>query len=207
MRQPIATIGALVAAAEGSAGLPAEVRRYLDHIKGQVQELNDLCARLLDTGSFHLVALDHVVTQAAQNAELAHGCRIGVTASEAWVLGDEVDLRRAVRNLLDNACRAAGPNAVCVAVREVDGEVRIEVSDAGPGFGAGPPGTASLGLRIVRGVVADHAGRVEIATSVLGGAMVTIVLPATGTAWAARLRSAGRRPMLPVEVGGPCPAS
>lgn len=207
LRQPIATIGALVAAVEGYPALPPEVRWHLEHIKTQVQELNELCACVLGAGPSRLVALDEMVTQAAQNAEIAHGCHIDVTACEAWVFGDAVDLRRAVRNLLENACRAAASNGVGIVVRHVDGDVRIEVSDAGPGFGAGPAGTASLGLRIVQGIVADHAGRVEIGTSTTGGAMVAIVLPPASEPWAGRIRAATRPPSLPLEVERPCPAS
>lgn len=178
MRQPLAVITALVGAAECSQGVPSDVRRHLDQIKGQVRHLAELCDRMLDGSARHRVlAVDHVVRTAVREAELAHGAAIDVVTTEALVYGDDVNLHRAVGNLLDNACRASGPEGVRAAVIEDGGDVRITVSDAGPGFMEGPPGTASLGLGIVQAVVREHRGHVELGISDLGGAMVTLVMP------------------------------
>ncbi len=187
MRQPLATIAVLVGAAEADGGLSPEVRRCLQQIKDQARELGELCRRILDSSSDHrIVALGELVADVVARAEAAYGCHIGVAASDARVFGDEVNLRRAVGNLLENACRAADGGAVRVRVREVGPEVRVEVTDAGPGFGAGPRGTTSLGLAIVDGIVRQHSGRVEIEPSELGGAMVTMVIPMAGHSHPAR---------------------
>jgi signal transduction histidine kinase len=179
MRQPLAVIAALVGSAEVRDDLPPDVRTCLDQIKGQVRNLTELCQRVLDPGGpLRVLAVDELVAEVVRDAELAHDRPIGLATGEATVLGDDVGLRRAVWNLLENACRAAGPRWVRVAVAQVDGEVRVDVNDGGPGFTNGPPGTSSLGLAIVESVVQRHGGRAEVEVSELRGTTVTLVMPA-----------------------------
>lgn len=179
MRQPLAAIAALVGSAEVQDDLPSEVRTCLAQIKGQVDNLRNLCRTALDgSAPCQLILLDELVTAVVGEAELAHGRAIESVTTTARVVGDEASLRRAVWNLLENACRAAGSGRVRVSVAQARGEVRVEVSDGGPGFRNGPPGTSSLGLAIVDSVVRRHYGRVELSTGNLAGATVTIVMPA-----------------------------
>jgi signal transduction histidine kinase len=73
------------------------------------------------------------------------------TGGEAWAHMDPVALWRAIRNVLDNACRVAA-GRVDVRVDADRGWIAVQVDDDGPGFGAGPaarPGLASLGLGLV----------------------------------------------------------
>ena len=114
-------------------------------------------------------------------------------APEAFVLGDDGALARALRNLIDNALRhgpASGPVRVSLAVVAGGGggEARITVADAGPGpapeerervferFWRAPDATgrpgSGLGLSIVATVAAAHGGTVE-----LDGAAFTMVIP------------------------------
>ncbi|TDW95451.1 MULTISPECIES: sensor histidine kinase KdpD [Kribbella] len=94
------------------------------------------------------------------------------------VVGDQALLRRAIGNLLDNACRAAGgAGTVQVHVDIVDGEAWVEVSDDGPGFGDVASGTG-LGLRVVAEAVRACAGRMEIRSTPGAGTTVRICLPA-----------------------------
>lgn len=181
MRQPVAVIAALVAVAEVRDDLPPGVRLCLEQIKGQVTNLRELCHRVLDgSEACQDVAVDQLVTDVVRDAELAHGRHIELVTSQVTALGDEVSLRRAVWNLLENACRAAAAQWVRVVVGQAGGEVRVEVSDGGPGFTNGPPGTSSLGLAIVESVVRRHGGRVEVDATTRVGAQVTMVLPASG---------------------------
>ncbi|HEY4569454.1 MAG TPA: ATP-binding protein [Kribbella sp.] len=91
--------------------------------------------------------------------------------------GDPTLLRRAIGNLLDNACRAAGAGGtVQIHVDLVDGDARVEVSDDGPGFGDVAPGTG-LGLRVVAEAVRACAGRMEIRSTPAVGTSVRICLP------------------------------
>ena len=179
MRQPLATIRALVSVAEAQPVTP-ELRICIQGIKGQAEVLMELCQRSLgEPVAVRPVAVDVLVAGLARDAELAHRRTIDVAADRgATTMGDEVDLRRAVSNLLDNACRAADGSVVQVRVDVAGGEVSVSVADGGPGFGPEPARRASLGLGIVRKVAQEHGGRLALGTSELGGALVTLVLPA-----------------------------
>lgn len=101
----------------------------------------------------------------------------------------QMQLQSALRNLIANASQAAGEQGVLrLSVRTQQAICRIELHDSGPGFtdvsAAGQwPVTSShgglgLGLTIVRRVVDQANGRLEIGTSQpLGGACVRLELP------------------------------
>ena len=104
---------------------------------------------------------------------------------------DRIDL--ALNNLIINAVRHGPPGRpVRVRARRVDGGVRIEVQDDGPGIAAeyqprlfekfyrvpgSEPGGAGLGLSIVRDVVEAHGGRVGVQSTPGAGATFWIELP------------------------------
>lgn len=179
LRHPAAAIDALVAAVQVECELPPEARARLDQIATEARRIAELCGRVLRPGEadVELLRVDQVALEVADSARAAHP-DLTVAASPASALVDAVDLRRIVWNLLDNAVRAAGPGGqVLLAVRSTGDEVRLEVGDSGPGFGAGSPGVDALGLSIVRALAERHGGRVEGATSELGGAQVSVVLP------------------------------
>jgi signal transduction histidine kinase len=102
-------------------------------------------------------------------------------------------LGRAVRNLLENALRAAGSSGgggeVTVRVEREDGHARIAVVDNGPGvrpenlarifdpyFSTHDTGTG-LGLPIARRVVEEHGGHIAARNRPEGGLEVAITLP------------------------------
>ena len=136
------------------------------------------------------VDLDDVVLD---EARAAGGVDVsGVSAAQ--VLGDAVALRRAVRNILENARRHA-VGRVAVTVGEVDESAVVVVDDDGPGI---PPerraevferfarldhartsgeGRSGLGLAIVQAIVTEHGGVVAISDSPLGGARLRVTLP------------------------------
>ncbi len=115
------------------------------------------------------------------------------------VFGDAAAVRRILENLVRNAVEAVGtgPGWVRVAVEGGRGslpdeeEVRVEVSDSGPGLppGAGDEvfrdffttkeGGTGLGLSIVRRLSLDLGGSVEAGAAPGGGAAFTVRLPAS----------------------------
>jgi two-component system nitrogen regulation sensor histidine kinase NtrY len=100
-------------------------------------------------------------------------------------------LRRAVRNLLENALRAsAGRGEVLVRVARDGAEASIAVADRGPGvapdqlprifdpyFSTHDTGTG-LGLPIARRIVEEHGGTIQALPRAGGGLEVVIRLPA-----------------------------
>jgi len=103
-------------------------------------------------------------------------------------------LRRALRNLIDNAQRYGG--GAEVAARPVAGGVEITVADRGPGIPADQldavfepfrrlegsrsreTGGTGLGLAIARAVAQAHGGSLTLANRAGGGLVATLALPA-----------------------------
>ena len=100
-------------------------------------------------------------------------------------------LSRAVRNLIENALRAASVSGgrVVVKVAQTDGLARIAVADSGPGvapdllprifdpyFSTHDTGTG-LGLAIARRIAEEHGGTITARNRAAGGLEVTVTLP------------------------------
>lgn len=176
--QPAATIAALVAAARLQPGLSDAVAGYLDQIESEARHISAACHVLLrDDLERAPVPVNDLVAGVMRSTGATYQGTISIDTEPATVAADPVALRRAVLNMVSNACRAAGPDGVVVVRVRAAGEVTIEVADSGPGFGAGPSGLASLGLGIVRRIASEHGGDLRIGRSTLGGASVQLSLP------------------------------
>jgi signal transduction histidine kinase len=141
------------------------------------------------------VDLDDLVFDEARRVRGATGLGVDTTSVSAGrVEGDPAGLRRVLRNLGDNAARAAGGH-LAFSVVEDDGVVRLTVDDDGHGIPeadrervferfvrlddarARDDGGSGLGLAIVAELIAAHGGAVAITSSPLGGARVEVTLP------------------------------
>jgi len=110
---------------------------------------------------------------------------------ELWVKGDRAALSQAVMNLALNALDAGGPAEVRISLQATPGEARITVTDFGTGipsedlphifepfFTTKPADKGTgLGLMIVRRVVEEHSGKVEVETETGKGTSFQISLP------------------------------
>lgn len=183
LRNPIATISALAAAAMSQIDSPdggATVRKRLEQIQDETRRMTQLVRQLLEDAT-----TPRMLDAAVVAGEVAASCRVTfqgtirvMAQAGATVLVDEVGLRRSLANLVENATRAAGPEgSVLVRVRRARRWIHCEVSDSGPGFGNGPSGSQSLGLTIVDRLARSHGGRLEVLDSSLGGAMLRLSLP------------------------------
>jgi signal transduction histidine kinase len=122
--------------------------------------------------------LESVRNRFAWRAEQA-GRRLEVDATEHLTLsGDRLRLEQALGNLVENALRH-GDGRVRVEALELDGRVRLRVSDEGPGFpdtfvarafdrftradDAHSGGGAGLGLAIVDAIARAHGGTASVA--------------------------------------------
>lgn len=197
MREPVASVLALTAAAMAEPGLPAAARIRLEQIVGQAEWLADMIHVFLHdsmreeeeetdetdsdgpgkTGS-HLDAV-RVVNEVIAAARLNWLCDLRVTSPSTPVRCalDPALLRRIVSNILSNATRAAGPSGlVTVKIWRSNGLLRLVVEDSGPGFGNIPSGLG-LGLPWVARIIIRHGGRIECGRGAGGGARVSLWVP------------------------------
>jgi signal transduction histidine kinase len=174
-----------VAAAESDPG-PAMLAR-LRQISDEASRIADICSYFLDQpadagaspsdegpADLHLLA-----AEAADSMRWRYSGVVTVSAEPITVTSHPVVVIRILNNLLDNACRAAGPGGrVQVTVRRDGVQARLVIADSGPGFGQAESGKASLGLSIVAAMVRRGGGSLRMGASDLGGIAVTVTLPA-----------------------------
>jgi signal transduction histidine kinase len=182
-----------VAAAESDPG-PAMLAR-LRQICDEASRIADICGYFLDQPRGDGPAdLDLLAADVADSARWRYAGLIDVVAETARVAVHPVVILRVLTNLVDNACRAAGPGGrVRLTVRADEDQAMLVVADSGRGFGQGEPGRASLGLDIVTAMARSGGGTVEMSTSDLGGTAVTVTFPreAAGAVQEPRLAPAG----------------
>ncbi|MEU8816211.1 HAMP domain-containing sensor histidine kinase [Actinoplanes sp. NPDC048796] len=186
------------------SALPAESRtRLLNDLGAQVAELSTLAAELTEVArgdvsdeSTELIDLADVVVAAATRARSRMpDIEIALDVSSVWVSGRPAALQRAVLNLIDNAGKwSPADQPIQVRLSAAGGSAVLDVDDAGPGIDAADaprvfdrfyradsaralPGSG-LGLSIVQRVVDAHGGRVTVARSTRGGALLRVGLPA-----------------------------
>ncbi|MGI9029472.1 MAG: sensor histidine kinase [Ilumatobacteraceae bacterium] len=183
----------------GTADVAATSRSVLAEI-GHLQQLVDDLLHLARpdadgaTPIRRAVDLDDLVLEEVEAAAIA-GVPIdagGVAAVQ--IDGDAAQLRRVIRNVLDNAVRHA-VHGVVVTTAVHDGDVLLTVTDDGPGVppehteriferfttvdGARSPGRdgAGLGLAIARSIVEAHGGTIAIDGTHTPGARIIVRLP------------------------------
>ena len=186
LRQPLAAVFALAAAAASVPGVPEEARDNLEKLIEQAEEVSAVATSALAAGeldedlddeSVDLSAvLDSVIDAfcVTWTGRLVRRGRCGPLV----VTGDRVKLRRCLVNLLENATRAAGPDGtVTVTVTRTPSRARILVEDDGPGFGHLPRRTG-LGLETTCRALEQIGGALAVAQpGSSGGGRVRISLP------------------------------
>lgn len=167
-----------------------------DRLSRLISELLD--AARLDAGRLSLrtssVDMSTVVSRVLESVSVGRGQQLHVdgAASDVRVWGDEDRLIQVITNLVENAF-THGQGLTTVTVREPDDGrdgVIVAVSDRGPGipedrrnrifnrFWKGGAGAGSgLGLYIVKGIIEQHHGTVEVADSPEGGTTIRVWLP------------------------------
>ncbi|MEU5877468.1 HAMP domain-containing sensor histidine kinase [Spirillospora sp. NPDC047279] len=151
--------------------------RWLDHLIRRLDEDDDADSVVTQPMVCpERIRVDELTAEVVTGMRLSTAHEVGLEGVPAWAHMDPVALWRALRNVLDNACRVAA-GRVDVHVTVDQGWVTIQVDDDGPGFGAGKAGLASLGLGIVHDLVSGYGGSLEIRTCEMGGARVRLLLP------------------------------
>ncbi|CAM3570164.1 HAMP domain-containing sensor histidine kinase [Hydrogenibacillus schlegelii] len=113
-------------------------------------------------------------------------------AGGAWVLGDRDDLMRLFGNLLDNAIKyTPAPGRIDVDLAETAEAVVLTVRDTGPGMdgetlerlfdrfyrGTSAGSGSGLGMNIVRAIVQDHGGTIDVDSAPGQGTRILVRLP------------------------------
>ena len=183
---------------EQRRALQAEVQTNIGELDALVEEV--LLASRLDAHSHS--PQPEPVDLLGLAAEEAARLGLGAEGADVVVQGEERLLRRALRNLLENARRYGG-DAVEVHVEREPGWAVVKVSDRGPGVPeafrerifepffrlpghAEREGGVGLGLALVRQIVERHHGRVSCAPREGGGSCFSLRLPLPAAAAARR---------------------
>ena len=184
-----------------------EMSARLKKIKDQLQQLTRLANQLLahalvthrsDTQEPQIIDINILMQSVLTEVVRDHAhtdieFSYHADETDCKLLGDNISLREAIKNLLDNAIKYGPPNnhIDIVLTHKTAAEFIIQIDDSGPGIPAymrrqalqrftrlSQKTTGSgLGLAIVETVVQAHNGILTLSTNARGGLTVTIQLP------------------------------
>jgi len=160
--------------------MEAVISQFMDYARNDLGEAPAAC---------DLAAL--LASLAARERRCGRNIRIDVAPLPPLAVRPKA-LARALGNLLDNAAKYGGGD-VRLTAAAVDGEIRIEIADRGPGIAAGDaerlkrPFTrhdtarsnatgTGLGLAIVERIARLHDGRLELLPNPGGGLLARLVI-------------------------------
>ena len=198
LRSPLARIrmGVELMGTQAAPGFRDEIKRNIAELDQLIDEI--LLASRLDASEADMGTLESVDLVGLSAEECA---RVGAEleaddgSSELAVTGVSKLLRRAVRNLLENA-RRYGQGDIRVKLSRQGTQIRLAVCDRGPGV---PPalrerifepfyrlpgasereGGVGLGLALVKSIAERHGGSVRCEDHEGGGACFVLTLPHT----------------------------
>lgn len=196
LRSPLARLKLALAMLDDAP--PAERAALQAEIGTNIAELDALVEEVLLTSRLEATAGDPAAGEAvdllALAAEEAARVQVQATGERVVVHGEERLLRRALRNLLENARRYGG-TPLEVQVARIAGEAVVRVGDRGPGVPeacrervfeafyrlpghAEQEGGVGLGLALVRQIAQRHGGRAQCQAREGGGSVFSLSLPA-----------------------------
>ena len=194
LRSPLARLKMAVAMLADAP--PARATSLKEEIHQDIRELDALVEEVLLASRLDANAPLNPERVDLLGIAVEEGTRVGanVDGTPVTVMGDERLLRRAVRNLLENAQRYGQGKPIDVQVNAVEGRAQLRFEDRGPGVPADQrerifeafyrlPGHAELaggvglGLSLVRQIAQRHGGDVRCDARDGGGSVFAIDLP------------------------------
>ncbi len=181
----------------------ATTNKELEIIEQNVRLCRDLLAMWQSYGSeeaapHRLISISDIVREVvdsvgAMASETPVDLKCDVTDDPCNLMGDSVQITRAIQNVLINAIQASGENkgTVTVSCIRKDFYVDVRIADTGSGISSeqiakifdpyfttkqGKSGTG-LGLYITKKVVEDHNGSIKVDSRPEVGTTITIRLP------------------------------
>lgn len=202
IRNPLSSISGSVEMVREGNTLSPEDARLLSIVISEVERLNSLVTTMLQVGRPTQIATESVdlrsivsdvVAVARGEASSSNGLRIEELAPEEPVMArvDPDRMRQVVWNLVKNAVQAS-PYRGKVEVRtgrNRNGRPFLEVADEGPGisddgrerlfdmFYSGRSHGVGLGLALVKQIIDQHRGQIEVVDRAAGGTCFRVTLP------------------------------
>jgi two-component system NtrC family sensor kinase len=201
IRNPLASLGLYVELLGDELGADdEEARRLVASIGNEIDRLSEITetylrfVRLprpkLEREDLGAVATAVMEFARAELSKAGISLELSVAAGLPEVAADENQIRQALLNLVRNAKEAMPSGGkLRVEVAGTAAQVKISITDTGAGiapehlekifdpfFSTKEKGTG-LGLALVQQILAEHGGRIEVASPPAGGTTVTLILP------------------------------
>ena len=206
LRNPLGAVSSSIAVIrQKSKGAGLELERSLARADRGIRRCDTIVTELLDFArakglQTEPVPLDTWLSEVLEELDIPPRIdfRVDLELDGAHVLADRDTLRRAVVNVIDNACEAmtceadgntTARGALTVTTRAGDNRIEIEVRDTGAGipanilprvmeplFSTKSFGTG-LGLPTVQRIMEEHGGGLEVHSDEGRGTRVTLWLP------------------------------
>lgn len=176
------TLSLLAESVRDDSAPSVDARRRMELVMQEMFRIVDIIADSTGVETARPVAagavdIRRLANEIAQLAVLAHDTTVAVEPGGPAVIEVGPTLMwRVLANLVDNAVMAAGPGGRVDIKIEQELDTVVEVVDSGPGFGCrGPDSTPGTGLTVVRQLLDDARGRLEITDRPGGGARVRAI--------------------------------
>jgi heavy metal sensor kinase len=208
LQTPLAVMRTELDVSLGSPNLTPEAIEVLESAREETDRMTRIVRNLLmlarfDEGTLQLLrkpinlgALAHDAAESLVTLGRERGVEITVEGEDIVVLADPEYIRLVVVNLIENAVKHSGAGtSVSVMLETAGDEVRLSVTDTGPGIPeedqphvfdrfyrvdrarSKKSGGSGLGLAITREIVEAHDGRVELKSKPDEGSTFRIILP------------------------------
>ncbi len=173
----------------------------IEYLIKEASEAESLVSRFLDFArplrlEPQIIYISDVIEDIVKNVQDKFcGIKISFNSSvyeKITISGDDLLLKQAIGNIIQNACRAVEDNGggkVRIDIKENPGNISILIADDGSGipddyrekifapFFSGSPSGTGLGLPLARKIITLHDGKIDYESSPESGTVFNIILP------------------------------